>query len=145
MRNGEPRRSDVAEVAAEPLDRHVADRHEPLLVALADDPNERAVERQVLAVEPQRLRDPDPGRVQELEQGSVTDREGRVRYARRLGRLPASLPGRRLQQPVNLVDRQRLGQPAWLAWQVQVPRHVAPDRALAVRKAVETADRRSPA
>src|SRR4051794_30680440 len=44
--------------AREVVDRHLADRHKPLLVALADDPYERAVERQVLPVESDRLADP---------------------------------------------------------------------------------------
>ena len=36
---------------AEPVERDVADRHEALLVALADDPDEPAVGREVLLVE----------------------------------------------------------------------------------------------
>ena len=48
----------AVEPRVEMVDRHLADRHEPLLVALADHPHERAVEREVLAVEPDRLADP---------------------------------------------------------------------------------------
>ena len=58
------------------VERHLADRHEPLLVALADHPHERAVEREVLAVEPDRLAHPQAGGVEQLEQGPVADAAG---------------------------------------------------------------------
>ena len=109
--------------------RLLADRHEPLLVALADDPHERAVERQVLAVEPERLADPQPGGVQQLEQRRVarTGRGGRVRAA--------GPPPR----------RQRVRQPPALAWQVEVRRDVDVDEPLAVGEPVEALERRRPA
>ena len=47
----EQRRPALVEPPPQPVERDVADRHEPLAVALADDPDEAAVERQVLAVE----------------------------------------------------------------------------------------------
>jgi hypothetical protein len=58
------------------VDRHLAHRHEALVVALADDPDERAVERHVLAVEPDRLAHPETGGVQQLEEGAVADTAG---------------------------------------------------------------------
>src|SRR3954449_6248676 len=68
VRYGDERRSRFREPATQPVERDVADRHDPLAVALADDAHESAVERQVLPVEADSLPDPDPGRVQELEQ-----------------------------------------------------------------------------
>ena len=65
----EQRRPALGQPAVEPVERDVADRNEPLAVALADDPDEAAVDRQFLDVEPERLADPQPGRVEQLEQG----------------------------------------------------------------------------
>ena len=59
---------------------------------------------QVLAVEPDRLADAQPGRVQQLEQRSVADAAGRGG----------------LEQPVDLGDVERVGQPATLAREVEV-------------------------
>ena len=86
--------------ARQPVEGDVADRHQPLLVALADDPDERAVGREVLAVESDRLADPQPGRVEQLQQGPVAQAAG-LR-----GRLVAG----RLEQALGLRDGQRLGQ-----------------------------------
>ena len=69
----------VVEVALEAVEGDVADRHQPLAVALADDPHEAAVERQVLPVEPERLADAQAGRVQQLQQRPVADARGLVR------------------------------------------------------------------
>ncbi len=74
----------------QPVDGDLADRHEPLLVALADDPDERAVGVEVLAVQVDRLADAQAGGVQQFEQGAVTGVAGR------------------LEQALGLVDRQRL-------------------------------------
>ena len=38
------------------------------MVALADDPDEPTVDREVLAIEPERLAHPQPGRVKELKE-----------------------------------------------------------------------------
>ena len=95
-------------------------------VALADDPHERAVEREVLAVEPERLADPQAGRVQQLEQRTV------ARAARRGG----------LEQPLHLVDVERVRQAADLARQVEMGRDIDVDEALAVGEPVETLQRR---
>ena len=84
--------------APEPVERDVADRDQPLLVALADDADERAVDRQVLAVEPDRLADPQAGRVQQLEQRAVA--QGVAGVGRRCRR------GRR-RRPPRAVARSR--------------------------------------
>jgi hypothetical protein len=46
--------------ARKPVEGDVPHRHESLLVALADDPHEGPVDRQVVAIEPDRLADPRP-------------------------------------------------------------------------------------
>jgi hypothetical protein len=51
MLERQPDRPHVVEVAAQPVERHLADRDETLAVALADDPDVAPVERQVLPVE----------------------------------------------------------------------------------------------
>ena len=103
--DGQPGRAHVVGVAAEPVERDVADGHEPLLVALADDPDEAAVEREVLRVEAERLADPQAGRVEQLEQ--------------RRSRMPRPASARVVSPPADAsssrstsVDRQRLGQEA---------------------------------
>ena len=88
--------------------RDLADGHEPLAVALADDPDERAVERDVLEVEAERLGDPEAGRVQELEERAVEERVG----------------GRGTEQPLRLGLGERLGQEPGHARQVEVGRDV---------------------
>ena len=103
--------------AAEPVERDLPDRHEPLLVALADDPHERAVDRQVLAVEADRLADPQPGGVEELEQRPVAELVGGV------GRIGVVAAGR-LEQALGLGHRQRLGEQPRRPWQVEVGGHV---------------------
>ena len=55
--DGKPGRSDVAGIRSEPGDGLLADRDQALAVALADDPDECAVHRQVLGIEAERLRD----------------------------------------------------------------------------------------
>src|SRR5437868_15347742 len=54
-------RPPTCEVAAESRDRRVPDRHDPLLAALAGHANEPLVEVDAALLEPDRLRDPDPG------------------------------------------------------------------------------------
>src|SRR6476659_4222659 len=62
----EQQRPALVEPAPEPVDRDVADRHEPFAIALPDDPHEAAVEREVLDVESRRLADPEPRGVEQL-------------------------------------------------------------------------------
>ena len=47
---GEERDARAAHPASEPVEGDVADRYEPFLVALADDPDEGTIDREVLAV-----------------------------------------------------------------------------------------------
>ena len=86
--------------AAEPVEGDVADRHEPLPVALADDADEAAVERQVLAVEPERLADPQTGRVQQLQQRPVAQ----CRVARLGGASPPAASRRRSASATSSVS-----------------------------------------
>src|SRR6476659_796589 len=64
----EQQRPALVEPTPEPVDRDVADGHEPFAIALPDDPHEAAVEREVLDVESRRLADPEAGSVEQLEQ-----------------------------------------------------------------------------
>ena len=98
----QPGRSDRLEVADQPGEGLFADRDEPLAVALADDPHEGAVEREVVAVEAERLADPQPGGVEELEEGPVAD----------VDRVAGSRPTGGLEDRDGLGDVERLGQAA---------------------------------
>ena len=89
-----------------------------------------AVERQVLAVEAERLADPQPGRVQQLEQRAVA----------RLG--PGRRRAGRLEQPLDLVDRQRLGQQARWRGRSRWAATSTVDQPLAVGEPVEALERR---
>ena len=57
------------EVVVERLEGRLADRNEPFAVALADDAHVRALDREVLEVQPDGLADAQPACVQELEEG----------------------------------------------------------------------------
>ncbi len=138
MKSGPPRSGDALPIASsagrpsashrfEPVERDVAHRDQPLAIALADDPDEPAVERQLLDVEPERLADPEAGGVEQLEER------------------PSAEIGRRLEQPIDLIDGQRLRQQAGLAWQVDVLGDVDADQPLPETEAVEAADARGPA
>ena len=50
--------------AGEFIQRQITHRHQSFLVALADDPDERTIDGQILAIEPDRLADQQPGRVE---------------------------------------------------------------------------------
>ena len=69
----QPGRADLVDVAAEPVEGHLADGHQPLLVALADHPHEAAFEDKVLPVEVERLADPQARCVEQLEQRPIPD------------------------------------------------------------------------
>ena len=98
----QPGRTHDLEVARQPVEGDLADRHEPLAVALADDPDEPAVEREVLAVQPERLADPQPGGVEQLEQRPVADPAGSS----------GGIAAGRLEEPLGLADVEGLGQEA---------------------------------
>ena len=59
---GQERSPRTVDPPRQHAERHVTDRYEALLVALADDPHEGSLEGQVLAVEAERLGDPKAGR-----------------------------------------------------------------------------------
>jgi hypothetical protein len=67
-------RPALRQVPAERLDRGPPDRHDALLVALADDAHEPAVEVDAGAVEAHRLRDAEAGAVEELDECLVAER-----------------------------------------------------------------------
>ena len=120
--------------ALEPVDRHVADRHEPLLVALADDAHEPAVHREVLGVQPDGLADAQAGGVEELQERPVAQSE-------RVRRLIGIVAAGGLEQGLGLGDGQRLGQQPRLSRQVEVRRHVHRDPPLAIGEPVEPLQR----
>ena len=69
-------------------DGGVVDRHAPLLAALAEHRDRAAAQVDVAPVEPAQLRDPQPGRVEELEHREVAPVERASRAARR-GAMPS--------------------------------------------------------
>jgi hypothetical protein len=70
-------RPAAREVAAQCLGRLAADRHDPLLAALADDAHEPVVEVDAALLEADGLRDPEPGTVEQLDEGPVAEGSGR--------------------------------------------------------------------
>ena len=91
-------RPAAGEVAPERLDGLAADRDDPLLAALAEDADDAVVEVDAALAEPDRLRDPQTGTVEELDERPVSER------ARRR-------PGGGLDQPLDLARRERARQP----------------------------------
>ena len=82
-------RPSPGEVPAHGLDAFASERDDPLLVPLAEAPNDAVVQVDPAAVEPHRLADPEPGSVEELDQGAVAERSW-------------SRPVRRLDQALDL-------------------------------------------
>jgi hypothetical protein len=122
-------RTRAREPPAEHFDRDLADRHEPLLVALADHPNEGAVEGDILEIQAEGLRDAKARRIEQLEEHAITQ----PRVARIVG-------PRRVEEALDLRDRQRLGKQAGHPRQVEVRRDVDIDETLAEREAIEPAN-----
>src|SRR6185295_6563837 len=100
----EQRDARAVDPAPEPVERHVAHRHEPLLIALADDPDEGSVDRQVLSVEPDRLADPQAGGVEELEEGAVTQGAAGGDAGGLRGRVVNLVAAGGLEEAVNHLD-----------------------------------------
>src|SRR5436190_10163358 len=67
VRDREETRPVLRNPPSEPVEGDLADRHEALLVSLADHADEAAIGREVFAIEPERLAHPKTRRVQELE------------------------------------------------------------------------------
>ena len=106
--------------ARQPVERDVADRHEPLLVALADDADEPAVDREVLGVEAERLADPQPGGVEQLEQGPVAELP--VGSGASGSSPPAASSRRSVSSTVSVSGRSRvcLGRSRWAATSLSI-------------------------
>ena len=100
--SGRERRSPAREVGGHGVARHASDRHEPLLAALAEHPDGRVFEVDVVDVQTHELRHAQTRTVEELEDRPVA--------RRRRGRVPGRLDDRR-----DLLDgervRQRSGEP----------------------------------
>ena len=115
-----------AVVAAEPFEGNLAHRHHPLLVALPDDPHETTLEGEILAVQAECLADPQAGRVQQLEERTVSEACGRGSRpgveTRVAGALPQSELGRtdRLEHALDLLNGQDLREVATLARKIDV-------------------------
>ncbi len=103
-----------------------ADRHEPLLGALAAGAQDPGLEVDVAELEPDRLRRTQPAGVHQLQQRAVA--EG--------GRLGTA---RSLEQLADLVAAQYLRQPAALLGRAQVDGRVVGDEVLAAQVSVERA------
>ena len=127
VRDREETRPVLRNPPSEPVEGDLADRHEALLVSLADHPDEAAIGREVFAIEPERLAHPKTRRVQELEQ--------RARPEIRRG----------LEERLDLGDREGLGQQARLSGQVEMGGDVPADQAVTIGKSVEPADARGTA
>ena len=113
-------------------DRRSADRHQPLLAALAAQQHRPRLGVDVVDVEADGLGDPRAGRVQQLEQRAVAQRQ------RPVGRAVAAGA---LQQRQHLVDGQALGQPPARRRRLDRPRDVECGEALGRGEPVQPADR----
>ena len=112
--------------------RVAADRHDPLLVALAEQTHDlvRAVEAdEIVDVERHDLRHPRAGRVEQLEQGLVAQPRRLVAVGRR-------------EQPLDLVDRERLRKALGLLGRGDIRGGVDRELPLLDEEAGEAADRR---
>ena len=120
--------SDVAQVAAGPLLRGVADRDHPLAAAFAHHQHEPLVEPQARQRETHQLAHPQTGRVDQLDHALVAQPERR----RRVG-------GR--QQPLHLRLVEHRREMARALGKEEVRRGIVGAVALADQEPVEAADR----
>ena len=130
---GREGRTPAHQVGVERADRVAADRDVALLAALAAEPDRR-VGRQVVEVvdvEAGHLGDPRPGPVEELEQRAVAQHP-RVGVVGRPGRV---------EQPLDLVDGDRLGQPPRRRGRRDLAGRVVDGQALGAGERVQPADR----
>ena len=70
---GEQGRSRPGEPGLDRPPGRVADRDGALLVPLAEHPNDPPISIEIVEIESAQLRDPDPGRIQQLEHGHIAD------------------------------------------------------------------------
>ena len=125
---GEPGTS-ADEVGLDRLEGHPSDRHEPLLAALAAQQRGGRLAVEVVHVEPDRLGDPGAGAVEHLEQRPVAQRPR------------GALGARRVEDRLDLGDRDRLGQPLGQRRRTYVAARVGRRQALARGEPVEPAHR----
>ena len=118
----------IGHVSVERRERDVADRHDPLPVALADDPD-----RLGLGVDRS---------VRSSPSASLTRRpDAYSSSSNARSRMPTALSASGLEQRRHLVHAQRLRQHARGAWQLQLVGDVRVDELLGDAEAVEGADR----
>ena len=119
------------EVAAHSLDAFSSKRDDPLLVSLAEAPHDAVVQVDPAPVEPDRLADPEPGSVEELDERPVA--EG-----------PWSRPVRRLDQTLDLAGRERAGEAIAAPREVELGRRIVLSAAEEDEVVVEGARRGGP-
>jgi len=98
-------RPRLAQVARDDVRGFLAQRHDPLLAALAAHTHVLLLEVDVGEVEPDRLRAAQARRVDELDEGAVAKAERAVAVDR-VDQLLDLLPLRRLWQPLGLLRGQ---------------------------------------
>ena len=112
-----------------------ADRHHPVLAALADQPHHRVnAQLQFVDIEPGRLGDARSGPVEELQQRPVPQRPG-VR-----GHIVRARAGR-IEQAFHLLQGDRLGQPPGRRRRRDLASRVRVGEALGDRECVQAPDR----
>src|SRR5262245_2357526 len=84
-------------IALERAERRTSHRHDPFLAPLAEDAHRTALDVEAFPVESGELRHPQPGRVEQLEDGAMAPRAQR------------SVP-RHAEEPVDVVEAQMRGQ-----------------------------------
>src|SRR5205085_2437790 len=125
-------RPAAREVAAQRLGRLAPDRHDPLLVALAEAADEPVLEVDTAALERDRLGDAKTRAVEELDERAVAE----------VARLRA---GGRLDEPLGLRRRERAREPPRAARQVELGGRVVGARTEERLVAEEGAERGGPA
>ena len=93
----------VAQIERDDVRRLLAERHHALLAALPADAHVLLLEVDVAEVEADRLRAPEPGGVDELDEGAVAQAE-------------RSVAVERVQDRLDLRALRRLGQPLRAPW-----------------------------
>jgi hypothetical protein len=119
------------EVSAHGLDAFASERDDPLLVSLAEAPHDAVVQVDPAAVEPDGLADPEPGSVEELDEGPVAE-------------CPRSRPISRLDQALDLAGRERAGEARAAPREVELGRRVVLSAAEEDEVVVEGARRCGP-
>ena len=122
-------RPELALIDGDRGDRTPPDRHEPLLASFAEHAHETLVEQRVLHAERDPLGDAQPRAVRELEQRAVAKGERLVER-------------RRGEQPLDIGDREHVGEREPALRRLEALRWILRDLALADQKAIIGAHRR---